>query len=74
MTFYGKDPEPKTSPGMKRFMYTTATTGPENAVSIKAQHVFFYESGHVGFWNDGEGDDRVLVLATKADDVWEDEE
>lgn len=72
MSFYGKDPEPKTDPEMKRFMYTTNRN--DHADAIHAQHVFFYESGHVGFWNDTEDGDRVLVLATKADDVWEDTE
>ena len=71
MTFYGKDPEPETTPTTKRFYYTA---GPNcDAVSVRAQHVFFYESGHVGFWNDKDGDDRELVLATKAHDVWEED-
>lgn len=71
MTFYGKDPEPEATPAMKRFYYTTSPNG--DAASVKAQHVYFYESGHVGFWNDKPGDDRELVLATKAHDIWEDE-
>ena len=71
MSFYGKDPEPKTSPGTKRFYY--AAKGSNNADSVLAQHVFFYESGHVGFWNDNDDETRTLVLATKADEVWEDE-
>ena len=72
MTFYGKDPEPETTPTMKRFYYTA---GPNHdAVSVRAQHVYFYESGHVGFWNDTPNDGRELVLATKAHDIWEEDE
>lgn len=73
MSFYGKDPEPPTEPGMKQFMYTM--NGNDHADAINAQHVFFYESGHVGFWNDAEGDDRTLILAVRnVDAVWEETE
>ena len=69
MTFYGKDPEPKTTPRLKTFKFRTGgdLTEPRE---VEAQHVYFYDSGHIGFWNDAE-DDRVLVLAVKALDVWE---
>jgi hypothetical protein len=70
MSFYGKDPEPKTTTATKRFYYLTV--GSKNPDSVRAQQVYFYESGHVGFWNDTEDGDRQLVLAIKAQDVWED--
>jgi hypothetical protein len=72
MTFYGKDAEQPTSAKTKRFYYLMPDV--KEPVGVNAQHVFFYESGHVGFWNDAEGDDRVLVMAVKASEVWEDEE
>lgn len=72
MTFYGKDPEPRVSAEVKRFHYLMP--GTTTATSVKAQHVYFYESGHVGFWNESEDGARTLVLAVKALDVWEDEE
>lgn len=70
MSFYGKDPEPKSSPSMKRFKYTGDFYGQRE---ISAQQVYFYESGHIGFWNDTDDDGRELVLAVKAHDVWEEE-
>jgi hypothetical protein len=69
MTFYGKDPEPKTSSRMKHFSYRL--DGDENPRQVTAQNVYFYESGHIGFWNDTDNDDRILVLAVKALEVWE---
>jgi len=72
MSFYGKDPEPKTSIKEKHFYYLTP--GSQQPDHIKAQQVYFYESGHVGFWNDLEDGERRLVLAVKALDVWEDDE
>lgn len=72
MSFYGKITEPNPPAVMKRFYYTK--NGNENADSVRAEQVYFYESGHVGFWNEHEDGTRTLVLATKADEVWEDEE
>jgi hypothetical protein len=69
MTFYGRDPEPKTTPRTKTFNFRVE--GDEQPREIKAQDVYFYESGHVGFWNDTDDGDRTLVLAVKALDVWE---
>lgn len=68
MSFYGKDPEPETAATVKRFKYRGDFYGERE---VKAQHVFFYESGHVGFWGGTDDDGRELVLATKAHDVWE---
>jgi len=72
MSFYGKDPEPKPGASQKRFTYTLH--GSDHGYSVKAQSVYFYESGHVGFWNEPEDGERVLVLAVKANDVWEEDE
>lgn len=69
MSFYGKITEADGPPPMKTFGYIASHDGPER--TIKAQHVYFYESGHIGFWNDAGDDDRVLVLAIKATEVWE---
>ena len=71
MTFYGKDPEPKTMPRLKTFSFRM--DGDEKPREVKAQNVYFYDSGHVGFWNDTDDGGRVLVLAVKALDVWEEE-
>jgi hypothetical protein len=69
MTFYGKDPEPKTTPRLKTFKFRV--DGDTEAREVKAQNVYFYDSGHIGFWNDTDDGDRMLVLAVKALDVWE---
>ena len=70
MSFYGKDPEPsEEEPKIKRFRYTLDTGQSEE---VLAHTVYFYESGHVGFWNDRtETEDGQLVLAIKAVSVWE---
>jgi hypothetical protein len=70
VSFYGKDPQPKTPPRMKTFKFRM--DGDKDAREVKAENVYFYDSGHIGFWNDtDDADDRVLVLAVKALDVWE---
>lgn len=69
MSFYGKDPQLKTPPRMKTFKFRM--DGDEGAIEVKAENVYFYDSGHIGFWNDTDDGDRVLVLAVKALDVWE---
>ena len=69
MSFYGKDPQPKTPPRMKKFWYRSDADGRKR--SVTAQNVYFYDSGHFGFWNDTDDGDRILVLAVKALDVCE---
>lgn len=72
MSFYGKDPEPKTSSRMK--VFTFHVDGDDKPRQVTAQNVYFYDSGHLGFWNDADDDDRVLDLAVKALEVWEEPE
>ena len=69
MSFYGKLTEPDPIQPLKEFVYTRP--GSESFDRIKAHDVYFYESGHVGFWKDAKDGGRTLVLAVKAGDVWE---
>lgn len=71
MTFYGRDPEPKPTPGLNKYVYSLGPADAPDDHWIEAEHVFFYESGHVGFWNDKPDGTRKLVLAVKAERVWE---
>lgn len=70
MTFYGKEPQPgpRENEPLRTFWYTHKDY--LYSQSVAAHRVYFYESGHVGFWVD-EGDDSRLVLAVKANRVWE---
>jgi len=72
MAFYGKDPEPNQTERLRRFVYRTS----ENAAdqSVQAHDVYFYESGHIGFWTNTENGERRLILATPAFMVREEEE
>lgn len=70
MTFPGKQPEAPTPPRpLRRFAYRLFNNGMEHEIS--AHEIYFYEAGRIGFWNDGEDGDRVLVLGTKAFQVRE---
>lgn len=73
MTFYGKPQEPPkpATRELKRYYYTDDKG---NTAHVRAHAVYFYESGHVGFWNGRtEDNDGTLVLAIRAFEVWEDE-
>jgi hypothetical protein len=70
MSFYGKDPTPQVIAKTKRFRYTLEPNG--ETQEVLAHNVYFYDSGHIGFWNDRtEDSDGRLVLAVKALSVWE---
>jgi hypothetical protein len=71
MSFYGKITEPNNIGPLKTFWYRRH---PAEASYVKAHDVYFYESGHVGFWKELPGEDRRLILAIRADEVWEGEE
>ena len=73
MTFYGKQPEQSPDePRTKHFRFQMESGQTED---VRAHAVYFYESGHVGFWNDRTAsDDGHLVLAIKALSVWEEPE
>jgi hypothetical protein len=74
MTFYGKQPEsqPADEPKTKRFVYKL---GPDDYEEVRAHAVYFYESGHIGFWNNRTANSAgQLVLAIKALAVWEEPE
>lgn len=61
MTFYGKTAEVAPDAPLKTFAYLGLSgLGYE---TVQAHDVFFYESGHVGFWNNLPNDERTLVLA-----------
>lgn len=64
MTFYGKDPEPDPSRPLRNFAYRVYDGGIEHEIS--AHEIYFYDHGRIGFWNDSDDGDRVLVLGTKA--------
>lgn len=68
MSFPGKPAEPKSPQKLKTFRYLT-NDGDFGA--IRANDVYFYESGHVGFWVDLPNGDRRLVLAIKTDELLE---
>lgn len=71
MTFFGQDPQPKVSPELKTFCYRNSRhSEPQKVVAHK---VYFYDSGHFGFWNDTDDGERFLVLAVKANEVWEEQ-
>lgn len=67
MTFYGKLTEADQPRKMRTFKLWTSA----GSRTIEAHDIFFYESGHIGFWNDITPDERVLVLAIKALEVEE---
>lgn len=69
MTFYGRAPEPTQPRPYRRFAYRIYDGGQEHQVA--AHQIYFYEHGRVGFWNDTNNDERVLVLSTKAFQVRE---
>lgn len=72
MTFYGQDPQPKPSAELKTFWYCSDHRNDEPQ-KVTAQKVYFYDSGHFGFWNDTDNGERFLVLAIKANEVWEEQ-
>lgn len=69
MTFYGQDPQPKASNELKTFCYRDSPHSEPR--KVQAHQVYFYDSGHFGFWNDNDKGERLLVLAIKANEVWE---
>jgi len=58
-------PEPRPR---RKFIYRTYPDAPEREIS--AHEIYIYDAGRIGFWDD-DGDERVLVLGTKAFDVRE---
>lgn len=68
MTFYGQTREPDQPRPLRTFIYRTYSDATPQ--EIHAHDIYFYEHGRIGFWDDN-GDDRVLVLGTKAFDVRE---
>jgi len=52
----------------RKFIYRTYPDALEREIS--AHEIYFYDHGRIGFWDDA-GEDRVLVLGTKAFDVRE---
>lgn len=73
MSFYGKDPAPKPPVRERKLYYYTDGNG--STGNVRAHSVYFYESGHVGFWDDRDEDnDGRLILAIRAHEVWEDRE
>lgn len=68
MSFYGKLTEADQPRPLRKFIYRTYPDATPQ--EIHAHDIYFYEHGRIGFWNDA-GDDRVLVLGTKAFDVRE---
>lgn len=69
MSFHGKIAEPEAIGPMKTFRYWTAVA--HQVQQVEAHELYFYESGHIGFWETLPDDDRRLVLAVKADKVQE---
>ena len=67
MSFYGKLTEVDAPRKMRTFNCFTSA----GKCTVQAHDIFFYESGHIGFWNDITPDERVLVLAIKALEVEE---
>ena len=73
MSFYGKEPEtpPATTPRQRKFHYTDDRG---NQAHIRAESVYFHDSGHVSFWDDRDTEHQgTLILAIRAFEVWEDE-
>ena len=64
MTFYGMPIEQPPSRPLRKFAYRVYDGGIEH--EVEAHEIYFYESGRVGFWNDGDDGERVLVLGIKA--------
>lgn len=69
MSFYGRPTEEVEPRPNRRFAYRIYDGGQEHEVT--AHQIYFYEHGRVGFWNDTNNDERVLVLSTKAFQVRE---
>lgn len=72
MSFYGKLTEPNPARKLRRYGYIDPKGGESSVIGV--HDIYFYESGHVGFWKDAEDGERELVLAVKALDVWEETE
>lgn len=65
MTFYGQPvADPKVPRPLRKFAYRVYDGASEQDIS--AHEIYFYEAGRIGFWNDIEDGERVLVLAIKA--------
>jgi hypothetical protein len=64
VTFHGKTEDPIPPRPLRRFAYRIYDGGIEH--EITAHEIYFYEAGRIGFWNYNEGEERVLVLGTKA--------
>lgn len=61
-------PSPVEPRPRRKFIYRTYPDAPEREIS--AHEIYIYDAGRIGFWDD-DGDERVLVLGTKAFDVRE---
>ena len=64
MTFHSRSDDPKAPRPLRNFAYRVYDGGIEHEVS--AHEIYFYDHGRIGFWNDGENGERILVLGTKA--------
>jgi len=72
MSFYGRITEADPPLKTRRFFYLDAKGNQSSVIGV--HDVYFYESGHVGFWKDLEDNERELVLAVKTAEVWEEAE
>lgn len=63
MSFYGKATEVTPDAPLKTFAYLGLSE--LEFETVQAHDVFFYDSGHVGFWNNLPNDERTLVLAVQ---------
>jgi hypothetical protein len=69
VTFHGKPEDPNPDRPMRRFEYKVFDNGIWHEIS--AHEIYFYEAGRIGFWNDTDNGERILVLGTKAFQVRE---
>jgi hypothetical protein len=63
MSFHGRLTEPEPTAPLKTFSYLGLSE--LEYETVQAHDVFFYESGHVGFWNNLPNEQRTLVLAVQ---------
>lgn len=54
---------------LRKFAYRIYDGGMEH--EIEAHEIYFYDHGRIGFWNDTDDGERVLVLGTKSFNVRE---
>ena len=69
MSFYGKDPEEPKPERMRKYRVRRSDNG--EWATVSAHNVYFYESGHAGFWIDLPDNDRQLIWAGLVSDIIE---